>query len=143
MDKNVQTFGQKCPSHSLLSNKKLNTARVREEKKIEKNEEIRRAWDAFLSEHENDEIKPASVAVYLNMVKIGFVPTETPEDFRRWLSELAALKSVTASELETISTEWRLYWEARPEKPVKNHKTSFMNSINFSKKTWTNEPLKK
>ena len=77
------------------------------------------------------------------MKELGYVPVEPPEDFRKWLAELAKLKGCSAKELEDLASEWKLYWMARPEKPVKNHKTSFMNSINFSKRVWTNDSSKK
>lgn len=100
-------------------------------------------WETFVSENPNAESRPASISVYLCMRELGYRPTEPPEAFRKWLAELGTLKGCTAKELEDVATEWKLYWMARPEKPVKNHKTSYMNSVTFSKKTWTNESSKK
>jgi hypothetical protein len=80
--------------------------------------------------------KPASYFVIKDMRRLNWKPAanETPDKFREWLAELATMYGLTRTDVINASQEWRIYWESRTDKPVKQHKTSLMNSIAFNHK---------
>lgn len=53
---------------------------------------------------------------------------ETIETFRKWITDLALVNSLTPEQLLAISERWKLYWQTVPRKERKNWKATFMNN---------------
>lgn len=86
-----------------------------------------------LIEKESDSAT-AKTAFYF--MKLGWIPKESVESLRYWITELANSRKVDAEEFKHAVKEWYLYWIAHPEKPIKNHKNSLSNTPLLNKTKW-------